>query len=122
MIRRALLLAALTVGAAVPAHAAEDAYYDTILPDLATAPAAAHLHTHLCTVGFVAARPRREKDGDTHIRLCQGSLCVVLEAIPEVPIPLPRKGQKIKACGIQRWDSWHSWQEIHPLLRWEAVP
>lgn len=110
VIRLVRLAALLAACAAIPARAGEDAYYDTALPDLALAPATAHLHTHLCTVGFVASRPRREKDGDTHIRLCQGSLCVVLEAIPEAPVSLPRKGQKIKACGIQRWDSWHSWQ------------
>lgn len=107
---------------ALPAFAGEDSYFDMAFPDLVKSPPDAHLHPHVCVVGTVAQRPRREKDGDTHLKLCQGSLCLTLEAIPEVPILLPRKGQRIRACGIQRWDGWHRWQEIHPLLSWKEKP
>lgn len=98
-----------------------DAYYDMAFPDLALAPPDARLHTHVCVVGTVASK-RRERDGDSHVKLCQGDLCLILEAIPEAPIELPRKGQRIRACGIQRWDGWHRWQEIHPFVKWEERP
>lgn len=128
----ALALAAfLSLLFALPSRAAggEDGYVEVALPDFALAPADAHLPTHLCTVGEVAS-VRKEKDGDVHVRLCSFSsdpalggwgYCVVLEIIPELPIARPRKGSRIRACGIQRWDSAHRWQEIHPLLNWEEV-
>src|SRR4051794_20819320 len=115
----ALTLAAfLALLFALPSRGAggADAYVEVALPDFVLAPADAHLSTHLCAVGTVEA-VRKERDGDVHVRLCQGPLCVVLEIIPELPIARPRKGSRIRACGIQRWDSWHLWQEIHPLLR-----
>jgi hypothetical protein len=108
---------------AAPAFAGgEDSYYDMAFPDLVTAPSGAHVHVHVCVVGFVASKPRREKDGDVHVKLCQGSMCLTLEIIPEVPIPAPRRGQKIQACGLSYFDGWHQQREIHPLLKWEARP
>lgn len=120
---------------ALPAYAGEDAYYTMAFPDLVTAPADAHIHTHICLTGTVN-KTRKEGDGDIHINLCQSRTlhlypgpgtvesqqCVILEIIPELPVARPRKGQRIKACGIVRYDGWHRWWELHPLLSWEIAP
>ncbi len=117
---RILLALLLLFPLAAPAAAEEDAYFSMAFPDLVTAPANAHIHTHLCVTGFVQ-KTRKEKDGDIHVQLCQGSLCMVLEIMPELPVARPRKGQKIQACGVVRYDGWHSWWELHPLVRWEVA-
>lgn len=101
----------------------EDSYYTMAFPDLVTAPANAHIHTHVCVVGEVGSI-RHEKDDDYHIKLCQGaagSMCLILEIIPEVPMVRPHKGQRIQACGIVRFDGWHQFWELHPLLTWKPL-
>lgn len=97
----------------------EDSYFDMSFPDLVTAPPDAHIHTHVCVTGEVQS-VRKEHDGDIHVKLCQLNYCMILEIIPEIPIAKPRKGMNIHACGIVRWDGWHKWQELHPLIKWEV--
>src|SRR6478609_6569262 len=75
----------------------EDSYYTMAFPDLVTAPANAHIHTHVCVTGEVRS-VRKEKDGDYHLKLCQGAMCLILEIIPEVPMIKPHKDQRIQAC------------------------
>ena len=77
--------------------------------------------THVCTVGTVAM-VARERDGDIHIRLVDGEAFVILETIPGLPLPRPKKGQRIEACGIVREDKGHRWYELHPLERWALRP
>lgn len=64
---------------------------------------------------------RRQRDGDLHITLDDGSAKVVLEIVPELPIKPPKKGQIIRAKGVVRWDTLHRFIELHPLLTWRAV-
>lgn len=77
--------------------------------------------THICTTGPVVY-VRKQADGDAHITLDDGKSLVVLEIIPAIPLPVPRKGQTITVCGITRYDKRHKWPEVHPVLRWSAVP
>lgn len=77
--------------------------------------------THVCTRGVVAW-VARESDGDIHVRLTDGDAFIVLETIPEWPLPRPRKGQRIDACGIVREDKAHKWHELHPLTSWSLRP
>jgi hypothetical protein len=60
------------------------------------------------------------QDGDWHVTLAEGETKVVLEIIPQIPLPPPKKGQRIEACGITRWDKRHKWPELHPVIRWTA--
>lgn len=76
--------------------------------------------THICVVGPVVY-VRRQQDGDIHITLDDGETKVVLEIIPSLPLGRPQKGQRIKACGITRYDRWHQWPEIHPVTDWVAI-
>ena len=73
--------------------------------------------THVCTVGPVVYA-RRQADGDWHITLDDGTSKVVAEIIPQIPMPAPAKGQRIEVCGITRFDGWHKWHELHPVLSW----
>ncbi|HZD67790.1 MAG TPA: phosphatase PAP2 family protein [Actinomycetes bacterium] len=61
----------------------------------------------------------REFDGDIHVVLKapDGSF-VVLEIIPELPIPAPHDDDRITAWGIVRHDGLHNWWELHPLIGW----
>jgi hypothetical protein len=43
---------------------------------------------------------------------------VVLEIIPELPIPAPHGDDRITAWGIVRHDGLHNWWEFHPLIGW----
>ena len=65
---------------------------------------------------------RMEADGDLHIQLTGVTAYVVLECIPELMCARPTVGQRIIARGIPRPDLEHRWQEIHPLIQWEAAP
>ena len=119
--RLGLALAVLFLGAiTAPAHAAEDAYYPMPLAELVAKRPADRVHSHLCVTGTVSS-VRQEADGDFHVRLCDGGLCLVLEVIPELPLPRPKKGSRIEACGVSRWDSWHGWWELHPAVRWRDL-
>lgn len=72
--------------------------------------------THICTVGPVVYA-RRQRDGDWHVTLARGDTKVVVEIIPLIPVPVPRKGQRVQVCGITRRDRHHGWAEIHPVER-----
>lgn len=112
------------LGVALSAHAAEDNFHRLPLATyVLMTPGATTIPTHLCVSGTVTYT-RKERDGDIHVRLCDGGWCVVLEIIPAIPLERPRKGSRIEACGITRYDGWpgHGWHELHPLLRWEVVP
>jgi hypothetical protein len=65
----------------------------------------------------------REPDGDVHVVLKapDGSF-VVLEVIPELPIPAPHDDDRITAWGIVRHDGLHNWRELHPLIGWAKGP
>jgi undecaprenyl-diphosphatase len=61
----------------------------------------------------------REQDGDIHIVLkAPDGAFVVLEIIPELPIPAPHDDDRITAWGIVRHDGLHNWWELHPLIGW----
>ena len=64
---------------------------------------------------------RKQQDRDWHITLDDGTRKVVLEIIPELPLPVPKKGHTIRARGVVRFDRRHGWPELHPLLAWVAV-
>lgn len=74
--------------------------------------------THVCVSGPVVYA-RKQADGDEHITLDDGRNRVVLEIVPEHPLPAPVKGQRITACGIYRWDKRHNWPEVHPVWTWK---
>lgn len=113
-------------------HAAEDAEQWLPIPYWTTlTPGSPEIPTHLCARGTVRY-VHSEKDGDVHVRLCASAAddtgrmvesCVVLEIIPQLPLPRPRIDDRIDACGISRWDGWpgHGWFELHPLLSWKPV-
>jgi membrane-associated phospholipid phosphatase len=61
----------------------------------------------------------REFDGDVHVVLkAPDGAFVVLEVIPELPIPAPHDDDRITAWGIVRHDGLHNWWELHPLVGW----
>lgn len=72
--------------------------------------------THVCTTGTVTLK-RREADGDAHIRITDGAAFIVAEVIPELPFPLPAVGDRVRVCGITRYDRGHGWGEIHPVTK-----
>jgi hypothetical protein len=72
--------------------------------------------THVCTTGVVSLR-RREEDGDWHLRISDAPSFIVAEIIPEIPFVAPLKGQRVRICGIRRFDTAHGWWEIHPVTR-----
>jgi len=94
---------------------AQDGYHRVPLEQMATT-----RWTHVCTVGPVVY-VRKMKDGDIHVTLDNGRAKVVLEIIPQLPLPRPKKWQRIEACGITRIDKHHGWPELHPLLSWKAA-
>lgn len=77
--------------------------------------------THVCTSGPVTY-VRKMADGDYHVTLDDGRAKVVAEIIPAIPLPPPRKGQRVTVCGIARWDKRHGWPEVHPVLSIEVRP
>jgi membrane-associated phospholipid phosphatase len=61
----------------------------------------------------------RELDGDVHVVLkAPDGAFVVLEIIPELPIPAPHDDDRITAWGVVRHDGLHNWWELHPLIGW----
>lgn len=77
--------------------------------------------TKVAVVGVVADIPH-EPDGDYHLILKDpfGSY-LVTETIPQIKLPLPQIGQKVRVWGITRFDVLHNWWEIHPVIGWEPV-
>lgn len=61
-------------------------------------------------------------DGDWHVNLeSPAGDVLVLEIVPEYPLPVPAAGQAIVAWGITRYDLEHRWWEIHPVFGWRAA-
>lgn len=78
--------------------------------------------THIETCGPVVY-VRHQQDGDYHITLSAGTVKVVVEVIPAIPLPVPHKGQTIRVRGISRRDEGHhGWVEIHPAEALTVVP
>lgn len=70
--------------------------------------------THVETCGPVVYR-RQMADGDWHLTLSDGVARVVVEIIPALPLPAPKRGDTIRVRGISRRDSGHAdWPEVHP--------
>ncbi len=61
-------------------------------------------------------------DGDWHVNIkdAKGNV-LVMEIIPEYPLPIPKIGEKIQAWGITRYDLEHRWWELHPLIGWKQI-
>jgi hypothetical protein len=78
------------------------------------------VHTHVSVTGTVAPYyPKKEDDGDVHIKLLSPSgRFVIAECLPALPCPLPKAGQRITVKGISRHDPEHGWNEIHPVESW----
>lgn len=76
--------------------------------------------THVCVVGPVVY-VRSQKDGDIHITLDDGRAKAVLEIVPKIPLARPKKGTRIEACGVSRYDKGHRWFEVHPVYKWQLV-
>lgn len=85
-------------------------YHELTLEDLADGTR----WTHACVTGPVVYR-RKQADGDWHVTLDNGRAKVVLEIVPAIPLPAPRKGETVRACGVTRFDVSHSWWELHPV-------
>lgn len=73
--------------------------------------------THVRVCGLVTL-VKVEADHDIHVRLSDAARFVVAEIIPDMPLPAPRKGQRICVDGISRYDKAHGWYEIHPVSAW----
>jgi hypothetical protein len=84
--------------------------------------------THVETNGIVRY-VRGENDGDVHVMVCEtpsssGTVhhwlqgCVLAECIPAVPLACKvlHHGDLVTIWGISRYDRWHRWNEIHPVL------
>lgn len=78
--------------------------------------------THVRVCGLVTL-VRKEADGDVHIRLADpAGAFVVAEIIPAIPLPRPKRRQRICVEGISRIDKGHGhWPEVHPVERWTVA-
>jgi hypothetical protein len=85
---------------------------------------AALKYTHVETRGVVRA-VRREGDGDVHVWICDpASVCVLGECIPQGPrldCDKLKRGESVILRGISRYDRWHKFWEIHPVLELEVI-
>lgn len=59
---------------------------------------------------------RSEDDGDFHFAIEGDGVRMVHEIIPEIPLPHPKVGQRVKVWAIIRWDGEHRWVEGHPVI------
>lgn len=89
--------------------------------------------THVETNGIVRY-VRAESDGDVHVMVCETASadgtprnwmkgCVLAECIPAVPMGCKtlKHGDVVSIWGISRYDRWHRWNEIHPVLGFSAL-
>ena len=93
-------------------------YYDTDLSDFI-------LHgtkkTKVSVIGLVE-KIIHQPDGDYHVILHDSSgAALVTEFIPEIKLSLPKEGDRIKIRGIVRFDDFHNWWELHPVIGWEKI-
>lgn len=98
-------------------------YYDTGLVDFI---ANGSLKTKVAVEGIVE-KIAHQPDGDYHIVIRPLYLpnaipvFLVTEAIPEIKLPPPKVGDRIKIWGLVRFDVLHNWWELHPVIGWEKV-
>lgn len=93
-------------------------YYDTNLFDFIVN---GSKKTKVAVVGIVD-KIAHEPDGDYHVIIRNDSgLSLVTEFIPEIKLLLPKKEDRIKIWGIVRFDYFHNWWELHPVIGWETV-
>lgn len=75
-------------------------------------------HVEVCApVSYV----RRQRDGDAHITLDDGTARIVAEIVPAIPLAVPHKGQLVRVRGVSRFDRYHGWWEVHPVEAIERV-
>lgn len=116
---------------------AQDAPHLMRLQDMAlAAPGSPSVPTHVVLEGVVELN-RREKDGDRHLRICEGGLCIIAECIPGLPdvCAAARVGDRVWVTGISRFDAGHGrhtpadaakyghevgWWELHPVTALEV--
>lgn len=87
---------------------------------LTVAQVATTVYSHACVDGTVTQR-RREHDGDWHLRVEAGGAFLVAEIIPQIPLSAPKKGTRVRVCGVTRYDKLHRWPELHPVLTIRAL-
>jgi len=96
-------------------------YYDTGLADFIVN---GSTKTKVAVEGMVE-KVAKQPDGDYHIVMRPQSipagLYLVTEAVPEIKLPLPKKGDRIKIWGLVRYDILHNWWELHPVIGWEKL-
>jgi len=89
-------------------------------------PGSPSVPTHLELQGWATYR-KLEKDGDIHLHMCDGDVCLILECIPDLPeiakqCAALRVPVKVLVRGISHYDPEHRWQEIHPVLSIQEMP
>ena len=58
-----------------------------------------------------------QADGDYHVVIGDNDgHNLVTEVIPQIPLALPEKGERVSIWGIVRFDAWHNWWELHPVI------
>lgn len=73
-------------------------------------------------IGRVTALAHNLEDGDWHLNLTgDRGRTLVVEIVPEYPLPLPKVGERIAIWGIVRYDVGHRWWEIHPAFGWKPA-
>lgn len=83
-------------------------YFPVTIPHVSTV----HPYESVCgQVTYV----KHETDGDWHLKISDGKAFVVGEIMEEIPLPVPKVGQWIRASGVTRYDDLHKWPELHPL-------
>ena len=60
-------------------------------------------------------------DGDIHMNIQNKEGTLVVEIIPEYPLPKPNVGDKIRIWGVTRYDISHRWWELHPVIGWRKI-
>jgi len=96
-------------------------YYDKGLADFIVNGS----HKTKVAVDGIVDKVAKQPDGDYHIimslQYVPAGLFLVTEAIPEIKLPLPKEGDHIKIWGIVRFDEFHNWWEIHPVIGWKKL-
>lgn len=72
--------------------------------------------THVTVCGVVTL-VKKEADGDVHFKVEDGGAFLVAEVIPELPVAIPKKGDRVCVSGISRRDAEHKWWEVHPVRK-----
>ncbi len=96
-------------------------YYDTGLADFIVN---GSIKTKVAVEGIVE-KIAKQPDGDYHIivrpQYVPTGFYLVTEVVPEITLPLPKEGDRIKIWGIVRFDVLHNWWELHPVIGWEKL-